>query len=300
MLIFIAVLFLLLIYNFISNIKVSSSYGAIYTPIVAFTLILGFAAILSKGKLSNFVFYGNIKNRKQLLTEIALAAGVGLIWVAVVVFNPFAGLGFSIVSPLPFSIAATSIAALSAVFVVGVIGPLIEETFVQSALIPTIASKLSNPGLLAFIGILGGVYFLFVTQVYALALVFFALVFVYLFSTLARKSLFKSSIEKFVVATLFGCVIFAAFHVYAYGNAPNPVSMMLSAGLFAGLMAIYNHTRQNTVGSPIIHSMNNTALAAVAAGLSLGVVGLVVAVMALIMFAGYEFSNVGRASASVI
>lgn len=295
------ILFLLIIFNFISNINITSaSYGAIYTPIIIFFLIIAFVAILSKGKLTNLVIYGSINNRKQLYIEIALAGAVGLIWVLAVVYNPFAGLGFSIVSPLPFAISGTALAALPTIAIVGIIGPDIEENFIQASLIPTIATKLSDPGVLAFLGLLGGIYFTFINQIYILAIGFFALGFIFLFSKFARKILIKSSIGKHVLAIILGAVIFASFHIYAYGTAPNVLALMTSAGLFAVLMGIYNWQRQNTVGSRLIHSMNNTTLAVVAVGLSFGVIALVFIVYAFIIAAGYEAGNVGKTAQQTV
>lgn len=290
-LIFGLIIFLFIIFNFISNIGTSTSYGNIYTPIITFSLIIAFVALLSKRKLTNLVIYGNISTRRQLYIEILLAGGIGLVWVVAVVYNPFASLGFSIVSPLPFSISATALAALPAIALVGIIGPDIEEGFVQAAIIPTIASKLSEPSVLAFLGILGGIYFMFINQIYVLAVAFFILAFVFLFSKLARKALFKSNIEKHIVSIIFGAIIFASFHIYAYGSAPNVLQLLLSAGIFAALMGILNWQRQNTVGSRLIHSMNNTALAVVAAGLSLGIIFAVFVIYGLILSAGFEVGN---------
>ncbi|MDE1768107.1 MAG: hypothetical protein KGH62_01945 [Candidatus Micrarchaeota archaeon] len=279
---------LLLLFNFISTGQ-NQSYGGIYTPILTIALILISLAIATNGRLFGEVIYGNIRNDKQLYFSV----GVGLVVggaIAYALINNLQPLSF-VGSPLPFAISGTAAAGLGTYAILTIVGPEIEELMFASALLPTVASELRRPKVFSVMAFFAGMIFYFIFQVIVLAAVFFLFAFLIYISSRARLTLFGGDLGKFSVAVAFTAFAFAMFHLWAYGNAGNPLLLLEQAFAFRVGISFLNYILQDTISGRIIHSMNNAAIGSMTLGIPIANFGIAVFIYTAMIVIIYKAQN---------
>ena len=247
---------LLFIFNLITA-QSLSAYGTIYTPIIELSLILLITGIVTKGNFMGEVIFGKIETDKELYIQIGIGLTIAL---AFFMLNDYITLSLGIVAPLPLAIASTTSVSLPLLLILGIVGPDTEENFIQATLIPTVGGFLRNPKAMAIIGLFGGLIFLFAFQIVLIASLFFVVGIIFLILHFSKRSVFDGPIARHLAAGIFGALVFALFHAWAYSTAPNPVYLMETAGLFGFVMMLLNWYNQSTISSRLVHSGNNLAL----------------------------------------
>ena len=281
---------LLIIFNQTVSTDIKS-FGNIYSPILLLSLIIIGLSIAFKGHhLFNEVIFGKLDTDKDFTKTLIISIAVGLI------------LGFTILSSqstlsfinftsgfAPLTITASS-SVLLLIAIDCIIAPDIEENFISASIIPTINSALANTNLMAIIGLFGGFVFYFIFDILPVSLVFFAIGIIFLFSKLSNRKIISGEIPEALLSIAFGAFIFASFHLWAYQNSYNILSLLTTAFAFSFSVNLMNRYLQNTIGSRIVHSITNASIL-ITSGVVLYSVMLGVAVYIIIIITIWKASS---------
>lgn len=261
----------------------NGSYSTIYYPILAFAISIIAAAIISKGRLFNEVIYGRIANSKKLYEQIIIVSVIaGTIAYYVYTSN------ISAAAFLPLSVSSTSATTLSQVAILVFIGVIIEELFARCGLTPTFTNALGNTNVLAALGLLGGVIFLYMFQVALVGYAFLALTFIALAMKFTKKNFFNGDGIKHVTGASLSIFIWVLYHVWSYGSLPNVYSLMLTLAIFGAIIELINWYFQNAISGFIIHSAINGAVIVALTPTLFGSVVLIEIIMVLMIVVLYS------------
>ena len=258
------VITLILTIIFISSLIGSVSnkaYGDIYTPIALLSGIMLLGAIITKGKLLlNEVVFGKIQTERELFIELGIGIAFGAVAFAIV--DVIGGGLLSIAGILPLAVTSATAITLSAYFLVGFVAPLAEDGLIQQLLIPTVASMLNNPFVLAVISFIAGIIFIgAVPNTLLLGFIFVLIGLAFLGLHVLQVDLSKSDGTKHLIAALFGATVGGIYHFYSYSlTNSNPYGALFVAGVFFFVFALEDWQRQNTLSGMMSHSVFNMLL----------------------------------------
>jgi len=312
---------ILLIYNQITTGSLSS-YGGVYIPIFFIGLILVIAAWVSGGRFGNVVFFGVMQDERRdkwvNLGKIAISIGGGII-LGILSISTLLGVPtFSVFSQnvtLPINSSVFAIAAgltstaLSLIFIIGLLAPLVEDTVFQGVLVPTFSKLLGAPNQLPLIMIFGGLIFVFLFNQtaagYIVGGILMAAGLIIIPSQKLKETIAYKDLDRFIIAAVLVAFIFASFHTNAY-KVEN--ASLTNAFIFFLVAATYNYWRKDITGGLALHTINNSVVVAtllhtplyVAAFVSGSLIGLVLLAFYFGKYIKITGLSFGRGVSSVV
>lgn len=249
-------LFVIFYYSFLSSIT-STNPGQIYLPLYLFAIILGSLGLVTQNKKFATFTFGHIQNNEELYKSI----GIGAVFGSLLVLGYAYGNGLlSIFSPpiLAFGLSVTSV-AITTLAVIQIFGAEIEEFSIQSAFIPTIQNFLKGGSELPIIFFFSGMMFLLFPGIQntVISIILFAVAVVFTFNPNLTARVSNIRTLRFFSTFIIGAFVFSLFHIYAYGNAPNSLSLFESAFAFSIIDSVINWYVGNTIPGKVAHSINN-------------------------------------------
>jgi hypothetical protein len=272
-----------------------TSAGLIYSLLVFITILLIVFATISHNKLFSVVIFGNDKSTKKILYDIALGASI-IILMFILIPDIVSYLHFSLV---PFSITGTPNDSLITALIVIFAGVEIEEMFLNSTFIPSVAvfnkgTKSLTSAIAYHFGLVilfFGAYIFGFTALIAGALLF--IIGIILAPILIdKKHTRDNSFIIHIFAITLGVTFLSILHVYSYNivNLTTAISALIPLMLFFTFEALINWYRQSTITSRSMHSLANT-IALVASGLITMGTGIIIYLIYMLFIIGLAYSH---------
>lgn len=286
-------LFVFFYYEFLSSPSVTNP-GNIYLVLYTFAIFIYGGALASRNKgVLNMFHYGYLKDMKDLYKSILIGAIFGTI---LVVGYANSNNLLSIFSPPILAISGTALLGLYLTqAIVQIYGAETEEFAIQDAIIPTILRLLKSGSELPIIFTFFGLFFLVtpVVQNILIGLGLLAAAVIFVINPNLGTKFSNQKMLRFFASFTVGAFIFALFHIYAYGQAPNAIVLFESAFAFSIIDSIINYIMGNTIGGRIGHSMNNGFIFAIANNISFQIPILIELIYIMIIVIVYRYRNSG-------
>lgn len=286
-------LFVIFYFEFLSNIASNTTNaGNIYLPLYLFAVVIYGIALATKNRGTfNLFNYGYDRTAKDLYKAIAVGAVFGV----VLVFGYLNSNNLlSIFSPPILAIAGTAaLGTYLTLAIVQIFGAETEEFAIQSAFIPTILKLLKSGSELPIIFFMFGLFFLVTPLIQStiIALTLIVLAVIFTFNPKLNGRFSNSQILRFIAAFTVGAFIFALFHIYAYGQAPNATQLFISAFLFSIIDSSINYYMGSTTAGKVAHSINNGFIFSIVNGIALQIPLLIEGIYILIIVISFKYSS---------
>lgn len=198
-----------------------------------------------------------------------------------------------------FALNNTFLVALANVFTGGFLVAELEEMFVASFLVPSIAVILRNYIAITTIMLFAGTLLIVYANLLAIGLLLIIFGAAILSSKFIKTDISNSWLIRHATSILICGVVFAAYHYYAYGayNVNTNIAATLSPPfIFEVIGGAANGIAQNAIPSRLLHNYNNSSALAAMSNLGANAVYLV----ALVLLVHIAYMSLSLAGESVI
>lgn len=244
----------------------NTTYGATYTIVFLFTLILIIASVVLHP-----VVEWMPSSPDQLILQVLAGFGLGIVLISSILFS------FSFLSPLSIPnvsgmLGVLGLGGISLAFIMSIGVSEFEEGLRAATLRPTIAEWLSYSKGVSMVLLLVGfmMYFIIdmdIFKLFGIVLMFLSVLNYFYKGGVADR--IQTPWVRQLISGLIAASFFALLHFTAYGSADPAVtaSLMMNAFLYAFIADTINAYFKNTVSSRIAHTLNNAAVSCIAVGL---------------------------------
>jgi hypothetical protein len=263
-LLFLTLILLLVVYIVNAGSLITPTWYSIYLILsIAFIFAVPVALATGNRVIAYDVYGQGVRSKKDFWVITAISVFSGLIFL----IGPISGTGsifnFQVLPTTIGSIATLSLVALLGnMFVIGFIDPHLEDTVIASILIPTL-EKMESTGvglgyMLAFIGFIVMFLLLNIAAYIGALIILIAIPFITI-PDLKQITVRHAGIIT-ELAIVFGSIIWAALHGYAFQGQQNFFSALLSVFTFGVLVFNLNMILKTKIASRIAHSVYNSFL----------------------------------------
>ena len=281
----------------------SANAFTIYFVMFLSTWIIFTVAIVSRGKAGSARAFGGIDKDWKLYLVIATSLVVGLVLSGHQLFGISSFPDFSIIVPLALTPAAIGASYGFTYFIDAFMAPFLEETWREGVLRPSLEVWLQVVGIgptLFFLG--GAVAFILLSSAFWIGIIIaIAGLVIWLVPKVRDAAIIKSSGKSIlalailaILSAIIASFLWAALHVFAYGQVPNFGSALLAVFALGIVFTVIDIVFwKSVIPGLIAHSVVNGIIvgSAVAAGYQGIAVGLIITtflvVFTIMLFKGF-------------